>query len=75
VIVVATVGVSTGVDVGINVGVRSVGVGGLVAVSVGGPGVLVGTSVYVTVDAGGSSRPWVAVGGKMDVSCDNGVGG
>lgn len=51
-IVGAKVGVSTKVDVGINVGVRSVGDGRFVAVSVGGPGVFVGTSVYVTVDAG-----------------------
>ena len=52
VIVGALVEVSNGVDVGTNVGVRSVGDGGFVAVSVLRTGVFVRTSVNVAVDAG-----------------------
>ena len=49
----APVGVTIRVDVGTNVGVRRVGEGSFVAVSVGGPGVIVGNGVYVRVNADG----------------------
>jgi hypothetical protein len=65
----------TRVDVGTNVGVRSVGEGSFVAVSVGGPDVLVGNGEFVTVDSGGCSLAWVAVAGKSEECGENGVRG